>query len=94
MKAIDAIKVLIDGRFDREVSGVCTFESTELGQLIEWFGQGYDWYGRFSPGTYLYTNVSFGDEPPFGDWDLHGISWEKCPDSYFLYEITGLLPDL
>lgn len=94
MKAIDAIKVLVDGRFDREVSGVCTFESTKLEQLINWFGHGYEWYGHFSPGTYLYTKVPAGVYPPYDDWDLYGNPRSESLGAYFLYELTDLLPEL
>lgn len=55
MKTLELLKSTVKGLFDLEQCGIATFETAELGQLVEWFGHGIDWHGQFVAGTYMYV---------------------------------------
>lgn len=87
MNSIDIIRELVSGRIDREQCNIVKFETSEIGQLADWFGKWFTWRGRFSAGTYFYA---FHDTESFlfeELWTLQGYSLENPEEVVSLFKI-------
>lgn len=78
MKSQDIIRELISGRIDREQCGLVAFETSELGQLVDWFGSFYSWRGHLRQGNYFYV---YHDENSFLVDELWSLQAKALNDS-------------
>lgn len=89
MKAIELIQILAKGFIPIEQCGTFTANDNDLSRLVDQFGRGVNWYGRFSAGEYFYVWQPSEDDPILEDADLRGYYSDEDKGVWYVYKVTN-----
>lgn len=87
MKAKEIIQVLTRGFLDIKKTGVVEFSTSDLSELVRYFGHFFDWSGHFKKGTYFYLWQTYNEEFLIEEPDLVGMASTTDGGQYCLYLI-------
>lgn len=87
MKAKEIIQILTRGFLDIEKTGVVEFQTSDLSELVRYFGHYYEWSGHFKIGTYFYVWQPYNEAFEIDNPDLFGVGSQTNEGQYCLYLI-------
>lgn len=87
MTAFEIIQVLTKGLVPIERCGTARFDSCDLSELSDLFGNRYSWSGIMFKGNVFYVYNSFNDNWTLDDADLVGYALDDDRCNVYVFEI-------
>lgn len=87
MKAFEIIQVLTKGIVPVYRCGTSKFETSDLSELSNLFGNRYSWSGHMFKGNVFYVYNSFNDDWTIDDADLVGCPFDDNRCNIYVFQV-------